>query len=866
MMSLFTMTEQAATGAAVRPSSEAHLALPHFDQVKFLGMPGTTLLAIGIGVCALGFLFGLLKYQKLKNLPVHKAMREISELIYGTCKTYLATQAKFIFQLWVLIAIVIVVYFAALEHTPPLKVIAIAGFSVVGILGSSLVAFFGIRVNTFANSRTAFASLRGKPYGTYSIPIEAGMSIGTVLISTELILMLAIMIFLPGDYAGPCFIGFAVGESLGAAALRIAGGIFTKIADIGSDLMKIVFNIKEDDARNPGVIADCTGDNAGDSVGPTADGFETYGVTGVALITFILVALPTLSGNALDAHGNILDEGAWLQTILLVWIFVMRIVMIIASVGSYLVNELITAARFKNADHMDYEAPLTQLVWLTSLVSVALTFGVSYALIGQGTSALNNGLWWKLSTIISCGTLAGAIIPELVKVFTSVHSGHVREVVTASKEGGPSLNILAGLTAGNFSGYWMGLVIAALMGIAYAVSSITVQTVDGTNLGALAALLYQTNDAVGLHMTPFACNAAATVFAFGLVAFGFLGMGPVTIAVDSYGPVTDNAQSVYELSLIEALPDVEAEIEKDFKFKPDFTKAKSYLEENDGAGNTFKATAKPVLIGTAVVGATTMIFALIVLITHGLQPEFVNQLSMIHPPFLLGLVSGGAIIYWFTGASTQAVSTGAYRAVEFIKQNIKLDTSATAKASVSDSNKVVQICTLYAQKGMYNIFLVVFFSTLGFACLDAYFFIGYLISMALFGLYQAIFMANAGGAWDNAKKIVETELHAKGTELHAASVVGDTVGDPFKDTSSVALNPVIKFTTLFGVLAVGLAVELHEKGMDNVKYIVAGIAILISMFFAWRSFYGMRIGTEVTKESMAKEAATAAAAASTDAA
>jgi K(+)-stimulated pyrophosphate-energized sodium pump len=852
MTSLFQMTEQAATtGQAIRPSSEAHLALPHFDQVKFLGVTGTTLLAIGIAVCGLGFLFGLLKYQKLKNLPVHKAMLEISELIYGTCKTYLKTQAKFIFQLWVLIAVVIVVYFAALEHTEPLKVIAIAAFSVVGILGSSLVAFFGIRVNTFANSRTAFASLRGKPYATYSIPIEAGMSIGTVLISTELILMLAIMIFLPGDYAGPCFIGFAVGESLGAAALRIAGGIFTKIADIGSDLMKIVFNIKEDDARNPGVIADCTGDNAGDSVGPTADGFETYGVTGVALITFILVALPTLSGKALDASGHILDEGAWLQTILLVWIFAMRIVMIIASVGSYLVNELITSARFKNADKMDYEAPLTQLVWLTSLVSVGLTYGLSYALIGQGSAALNNGLWWKLSTIISCGTLAGAIIPELVNVFTSVHSGHVREVVTASKEGGPSLNILAGLTAGNFSAYWMGLTIVALMGAAYGVSSITTMTApDGTNLGALAALLYQTNDAVGLHMTPFACNAAATVFAFGLVAFGFLGMGPVTIAVDSYGPVTDNAQSVYELSLIEALPNIEEEIEKEFKFKPDFSKAKGYLEENDGAGNTFKATAKPVLIGTAVVGATTMIFALIVLITHGLQPEFVNQLSMIHPPFLLGLVTGGAIIYWFTGASTQAVSTGAYRAVEFIKQNIKLDNSATAKASVEDSNKVVQICTVYAQKGMYNIFLVVFFSTLGFACVDPYYFIGYLISMALFGLYQAIFMANAGGAWDNAKKIVETELHAKGTELHAASIVGDTVGDPFKDTSSVALNPVIKFTTLFGVLAVGLAVELHAKGMDQVKFIVAGVAILISMFFAWRSFYGMRIGTEVTAENV----------------
>jgi len=844
----------AVPGAAARPHSESQLVLPNLNQVKFLGMSGSTLLMLGLVVCAIGFIFGLVKYQKLKNLPVHKAMREISELIYGTCKTYLKTQAKFIFQLWILIAAVIVIYFAVLEkvpnaqgvmgHVPPLKVVAIAAFSVVGILGSSLVAFFGIRVNTFANSRAAFASLRGKPYGTYSIPLEAGMSIGTVLISTELILMLAIMLFLPGDYAGPCFIGFAVGESLGAAALRIAGGIFTKIADIGSDLMKIVFNIKEDDARNPGVIADCTGDNAGDSVGPTADGFETYGVTGVALITFILVALPNIPGvAALKPDGTAGDHGELLQIILLVWLFAMRIIMVLASVGSYLINEAVTSARYKNADKMNYEHPLTQLVWLTSLVSVGLTFVLSYALIGQGDATLPNGLWWKLSAIISCGTLAGAIIPELVKVFTSVNSGHVREVVTASEEGGPSLNILAGLTAGNFSAYWMGLTIAALMGIAYAVSSITVFTVPGTgeHLGALGYELFKWNDAAGLHMTPFACNAAATVFAFGLVAFGFLGMGPVTIAVDSYGPVTDNAQSVYELSLIESIPNIEEEIEKDFKFKPDFSKAKAFLEENDGAGNTFKATAKPVLIGTAVVGATTMIFALIVLITNGLQPEAIANLSMIHPPFLLGLVVGGAIIYWFTGASTQAVSTGAYRAVEFIKQNIKLDDSPTAKASVEDSNKVVEICTIYAQKGMKNIFMVVFFSTLGFACLDPYFFIGYLISMALFGLYQAIFMANAGGAWDNAKKIVETELHAKGTPLHAASVVGDTVGDPFKDTSSVALNPVIKFTTLFGVLAVGLALELTAGGHNDIKYAICGISLVISMFFAWRSFYAMRI-------------------------
>ncbi|HEY0251702.1 MAG TPA: sodium-translocating pyrophosphatase [Kofleriaceae bacterium] len=670
--------EAAASGAPSRPHSEAQLVLPDLSQVKFLGTSGRNLLMIGLAVCAIGFIFGLVKYTKLKNLPVHKSMREISELIYGTCKTYLATQAKFIFQLWILIAAVIVIYFAVLESVPAPKVIAIAVFSVVGILGSSLVAFFGIRVNTFANSRAAFASLRGKPYGTYSIPIEAGMSIGTVLISTELILMLGIMLFLPGDYAGPCFIGFAVGESLGAAALRIAGGIFTKIADIGSDLMKIVFNIKEDDARNPGVIADCTGDNAGDSVGPTADGFETYGVTGVALITFILVALPNIPGVAAVTGGRITDLGEQLQMVLLVWIFAMRIVMILASVGSYLVNEVITAARFKNADHMDYEQPLTQLVWLTSLVSVALTFAVSYALIGHGdpNTVLPNGLWWKLSCIVSCGTLAGAIIPELVKIFTSVNSGHVREVVTASEEGGPSLNILAGLTAGNFSAYWMGLTIAGLMAAAYGFSSINVMPDGQPAMGAIGALLFYANDAAHLGMSPFACNAAATVFAFGLVAFGFLGMGPVTIAVDSYGPVTDNAQSVYELSLIETIPGIEDEIEKEFKFRPDFSKGKAFLEENDGAGNTFKATAKPVLIGTAVVGAATMIFALIVLVTNGLQSEAVAKLSMIHPPFLLGLVVGGSIIYWFTGASTQAVSTGAYRAVEFIKNNIKLDTSA----------------------------------------------------------------------------------------------------------------------------------------------------------------------------------------------
>jgi K(+)-stimulated pyrophosphate-energized sodium pump len=819
-------TTEAVTTAAhhsARPHSEADLVLPDFRQVEFLGTNGWNLLAAGIGVSILGMVFGLIVYRRLRDLPVHAAMREISELIYETCKTYLKTQAKFIAVLWAFIATVIVVYFAALEHVPIPKVLAIVGFSIVGILGSSLVAFFGIRVNTFANSRTAFAALRGKPYPTYAIPLQAGMSIGTLLISTELLLMLAIMLFVPAEYAGPCFIGFAVGESLGAAALRIAGGIFTKIADIGSDLMKIVFNIKEDDARNPGVIADCTGDNAGDSVGPTADGFETYGVTGVALITFILVAVPSLTLRM----GGTADVGEQIQGILMVWIFAMRIVMVLASVGSYLINELYTQSRYRNADKMDFEAPLTNLVWLTSLVSVALTYLVSYALIGTGQSLLPNGLWWKLASIITCGTLAGAIIPEAVKIFTSTNSRHVKEVVTASKEGGASLNILAGLTAGNFSAYWMGLIIAALMAIAYYIST----------LAGLQQLLMFVNDQAHEPFTVFAAQAASAVFAFGLVAFGFLGMGPVTIAVDSYGPVTDNAQSVFELSVIETKEGISEEIKKDFGFEPNFEKAKHFLEENDGAGNTFKATAKPVLIGTAVVGAATMIFALIMLVTNGLEPSSIGNLSMLHPPFLLGLIVGGAIIYWFTGASTQAVSTGAYRAVEFIKANIKLDDGAT-KASIEDSKKVVEICTVYAQKGMFNIFMVLFFSTLGFANVEPYFFIGYLISMALFGLYQAIFMANAGGAWDNAKKVVEVELKAKGTDLHAACVVGDTVGDPFKDTSSVALNPVIKFTTLFGVLAVGLALKIDSA---VVRHVIAAAAISVSMFFAYRSFYGMRI-------------------------
>jgi K(+)-stimulated pyrophosphate-energized sodium pump len=825
MTALFAALAAAAPGKRIE--SEADLVLPSFHHTQFLGMSGWTLLALGLGVCAIGLIFGMVIYNQLKNMPVHKSMRDVSELIYATCKTYLETQGKFIAMLWLMIGTIIVIYFGVLEKVPAAKVAAIAGFSVVGILGSYGVAWFGIRVNTFANSRAAFASLRGKPYPTYAIPLKAGMSIGTMLISIELLLMLAIMLFLPGEYAGPCFIGFAVGESLGAAALRIAGGIFTKIADIGSDLMKIVFNIKEDDARNPGVIADCTGDNAGDSVGPTADGFETYGVTGVALITFVLVAL---------------SQVAEFQVILLVWIFAMRIAMVVASIGSYLVNEVITKSKYANADKMDFEHPLTILVWLTSLVSVGLTFLISYFLIGPGAGPmvaqkgasfvgtyLPWGLWWKLSVIISCGTLAGAIIPETVKVFTSTRSRHVREVVQASRQGGASLNVLAGLTAGNFSAYWMGLTIVSLMGIAYGVS-----TTDG-----LAELIMTGS---GGQIDAFGAKAAAAVFSFGLVAFGFLGMGPVTIAVDSYGPVTDNAQSVYELSVIETTPGIEDELEKDFGFRPNFEKAKHFLEENDGAGNTFKATAKPVLIGTAVVGATTMIFAIIMLLTEGLQPDKIANLSMLHPPFLLGLITGGALIYWFTGASTQAVSTGAYRAVEFIKANIKLDAGAE-KASIEDSKKVVEICTKYAQKGMLNIFFTLFFSTLAFACLEPYFFIGYLISMALFGLYQAIFMANAGGAWDNAKKVVEVELKEKGTPLHAASIVGDTVGDPFKDTSSVALNPVIKFTTLFGVLAVGLAHKLDR----NVNTTIAIVGFIISMFFAYRSFYGMRIDSDDKK-------------------
>ncbi len=783
-----------APATAPHAGGEASLKLPDLGQASFVGVNGRTLLMAGLGVCLLGLVFGLVIYTQLKNLPVHESMREISELIYETCKTYLINQGKFLLVLEVFIGIIMAFYFGWLQSFEPIKVVIILLFSLLGIGGSYGVAWFGIRINTFANSRTAFASLAGKAYPVYAIPIKAGMSIGMALVSVELFMMLCILLYIPGDYAGPCFIGFAIGESLGAAALRIAGGIFTKIADIGSDLMKIVFNIKEDDARNPGVIADCTGDNAGDSVGPTADGFETYGVTGVALIAFILVAVPQ----------------QLIQVQLLVWIFVMRIIMIIASGASYLVNDAITRARYASATRMNFEVPLTNLVWLTSLVSVTLTYLVSWLLIpglGDGT------LWWKLSTVITCGTLAGAIIPELVKVFTSTESAHVREVVTSAREGGASLDILSGLVAGNFGAYWLGMVMVALMGVAYLVS-----------LSGLSALM-----------------VAAPVFAFGLVAFGFLGMGPVTIAVDSYGPVTDNAQSVFELSVIEQIPNVRAQIKKDYGFDVNFEAAKHMLEENDGAGNTFKATAKPVLIGTAVVGATTMIFSIIVLLTNGLTQNL-DKLSLLHAPFLLGLISGGAVIYWFTGASMQAVTTGAYRAVEFIKANIKLE--GTTKASVADSKRVVAICTQYAQKGMFNIFLTVFFSTLAFAFLEPYFFVGYLISIAVFGLYQAIFMANAGGAWDNAKKIVEVELKEKGTALHAATVVGDTVGDPFKDTSSVAMNPIIKFTTLFGLLAVELAVSLTAERGAATSLSLAALFFAVSLVFVWRSFYAMRIRSE----------------------
>ncbi|NLI86280.1 MAG: sodium-translocating pyrophosphatase [Propionibacterium sp.] len=773
---------------------EASLVLPDFTSVSFFGMQGNHLLMIGLLVCLAGLGFGLATYRRLRDLPVHESMREISELIYQTCKTYLIQQGRFLLILWLFIGTVILLYYKVLVGFSWGRVAIILAFSLIGMAGSFGVAWYGIRVNTFANSRTSFAALRGKPYPAHAIPMQSGMSVGMVLISVELLMMLIIMLFLPPTIAGSCFIGFAIGESLGASALRIAGGIFTKIADIGADLMKIVFHIKEDDARNPGVIADCTGDNAGDSVGPSADGFETYGVTGVALITFILLAVQDVT----------------VQVQLLVWIFTIRIVMVLASFISYAVNSAITKARYEHAEEMDFEAPLTQLVWLTSIVSIALTYLTSFAMI----SNLGDGMWWKLATIISFGTLAGALIPELVKAFTSVKSRHVREVVVSAQQGGASLDILSGLVAGNFSAFWLGAAILGLMSGAFFVSTL--------GLGALML--------------------APAVFAFGLVAFGFLGMGPVTIAVDSYGPVTDNAQSVYELSTIDEIPGIEDEIRRDFGFDVKWDNAKRYLEENDGAGNTFKATAKPVLIGTAVVGATTMIFSIIVSLTQGLEQD-IDKLSPIHAPFLLGLIAGGAIIYWFSGASIQAVTTGAYRAVEFITANIKLD--GVTKASAADSKKVVEICTRYAQRGMLNIFLGVFFATLAFAFMEPFLFIGYLLSLALFGLYQAIFMANAGGAWDNAKKLVEVDLDAKGSALHDASIVGDTVGDPFKDTSSVSLNPIIKFSTLFGLLAVELAVSISGAGNSVLTHLLAVVFFLIAVYFIWRSFYGMRIGLDL---------------------
>jgi Na+/H+-translocating membrane pyrophosphatase len=885
-----------------KPGGEANLVIPDLNKVKFFGeaIGGHDLLMWGFLICLAGLAFGFVIYSQLKRLPVHKSMLEVSELIYATCKSYMIQQGKFLAKLFIFIGAITALYFGVFAPTPDIdvatgefksgfgvgRVLLILAFAVVGVLGSYLVAWYGIRVNTFANSRAAFAVLKGKPYPAYAIPLKAGMSIGMMLISVELLIMLAILLLLPSDLAGACLIGFAIGESLGAAALRIAGGIFTKIADIGSDLMKIVFKIKEDDARNPGVIADCVGDNAGDSVGPSADGFETYGVTGVALIVFTMIAVtPSIFGpkqvdlgagrtesyayatsivdvagnpayaQALDtrlakttdaptkaklenlkkdvanpatvkAAGTVVlqaqDRAQTIQIKLLVWLFVMRIIMVLASAVSYWINEALAKAKYQHASHMDFERPLTVLVFLTSAVSIALTYAASWFMLGGEAASkygLNADFWWILASIISCGTAAGAIIPELVKAFTSVHSRHVREVVKSSEQGGASLNILSGLVAGNFSAYWLGLAIILLMSAAYYLSTMGL---DGIML-------------------------APAVFAFGLVAFGFLSMGPVTIAVDSYGPVTDNAQSVYELSTIEELPGIREEVQRDFGFAPDFEKAKQFLEENDGAGNTFKATAKPVLIGTAVVGATTMIFSIIVVLTGGLQPDLVAKLSMLHAPFLLGLVMGGAVIYWFTGASTQAVSTGAYRAVEFIKNNMKLD--GAKKASVEDSQKVVTICTQYAQKGMFNIFLGVFFATLAFAFVEPFFFVGYLISIALFGLYQAMFMANAGGAWDNAKKIVETDPAYKGTgrgkgsDLHAACVVGDTVGDPFKDTSSVALNPVIKFTTLFGLLAVELAIHMKGPGFAHTWLTMALSAafFLTSTFFVYRSFYGMQI-------------------------
>ena len=785
---------------AVAPSalraSEAEIKIPDLTQVSFFNgaLSGMNVLMIGLVVCLLGIAYGWLQYIQTRNLQVHRSMSAVSQVIWETCKTYLFQQGKFLAMLWILIAICMGYYFGVLSHMSVGHVIIILLASVLGILGSYGVAWFGIRINTVANSRTAFSALRGNPLATLLIPLKSGMSVGLLLVAIELFFMICILAFLPTDLAGPCFIGFAIGESLGASALRICGGIFTKIADIGADLMKIVFNLPEDDPRNPGVIADCTGDNAGDSVGPTADGFETYGVTGVALIAFLALALaanPALCG------------------VLIVWLFAMRILMVLTSLASYWVNDIAAKSIWSESKDFNLEHPLTNLVWITSLVSIAVTYVASYLLLADLKG--HEGLWWVLSTIISLGTIAGALIPEFTKIFTSTESRHVKEVVTSSRQGGASLNILSGLVAGNFSAFWTGLVILALMFSAYLLSG----------NAALQAMM------------PEAFRFAAPIFAFGLVAFGFLGMGPVTIAVDSFGPVTDNAQSVYELSQIETQKDISAEIERDFGFKPDFEGAKHQLEKADGAGNTFKATAKPVLIGTAVVGATTMVFGIIMML-KGIYPDTIEKLSLVHPEAIMGLLMGGAVIYWFTGASMQAVVTGAYRAVVYIKENMKLD---AATASVEASKEVVKICTQYAQKGMVNIFIVIFCFSLSLAFFDPFFFIGYLVGMAFFGLFQAIFMANGGGAWDNAKKIVEVELKMKNTPLHAATVVGDTVGDPFKDTSSVSLNPVIKFTTLFGLLAVEIAVKMPA----TTKHILGAAIFLVALVFVYRSFYGMRI-------------------------
>ena len=796
-----------AISTASASAGEANIHLPPLQNVSFFGgsLSSHAILYFGLAVCVVGALFGFFQYKQTCALPVHKAMADVSNIIWETCKTYLLQQGKFLVGLWILIALCMVYYFICLEKDPLGNVLIILFCSVLGIIGSGAVACFGIRINTTANSRSAFASLRGDPLKTLFIPLRAGMSIGLLLVCVELFCMICILAFVPSDLAGPCFIGFAIGESLGAAALRICGGIFTKIADIGADLMKIVFNLPEDDPKNPGVIADCTGDNAGDSIGPTADGFETYGVTSVALIAFLALALaaaPVLCGK------------------LIIWLFAIQTLMVLASLFSFYINKLVSATRYGGKKDFNAEGPLTELVWITSIVSIAVVFIASKLLLGDfsipgaadgaGTPLAN--LWWVLGGIISCGILAAALIMEFTKIFVSTNSRHVREVTTASEQGGPSLNILSGFVTGNFSAFWMGLVILALMFVAYLFS----QQAD------LLALM------------PASFSSAAPIFAFGLVAFGFLAMAPVIIAVDSFGPVTDNAQSVYELSRIESLPNVSAEIEKQFQFKPDFANAKHELEKYDGAGNTFKATAKPVLIGTAVVGATTMIFGIIMLLQQ-VNGDVISNLSLVKPQIVFGLLMGGAVIYWFTGASTQAVVTGAYRAVVFIKENLDLKKEA---ASIEDSKKVVEICTRYAQRGMINIFIVVFAFALGLSFFNPYFFIGYLIGIAFFGLFQALFMVNAGGAWDNAKKIVEVDLKQKGTDLHAATVVGDTVGDPFKDTSSVAMNPVIKFTTLFGLLATEIAVTLTNQ---TVKTSIGAFFFIVALIFVYRSFYGMRI-------------------------